>query len=134
MDISSILSFGADIITPDMNTFADSDPASEISFGDILGSAVNADTGVADVQPEEAVLDEVPAQDSDKTFSELVSELKEDVSKADGNVIDAAIKLMLSVGNAAEKFLYGSSDDNSSDGSILDVGSEKTMLSLFFPI
>ncbi|MGN1135082.1 MAG: flagellar hook-length control protein FliK [Oscillospiraceae bacterium] len=121
MDISSILSFGTDIITPDMNVFAEGDTSSEISFGDILGSAVNANTDVTDVQTEDAVLDEVPAQDSGKTFAELVSELKEDVSKADGNVIDAAIKLMLSVGNAAEKFLYGSSDG----GTVLDEGAEK---------
>ena len=95
MDISSILSFGTDIITPDMNAFAESGSGSEISFGDILGSAVNANTDVSDVQTEDAVLDEVPAQDSDKTFAELVSELKEDVSKADGNVIDAAIKMKI---------------------------------------
>lgn len=121
MDISSILSFGTDIITPDMNAFAESGSGSEISFGDILGSAVNANTDVSDVQTEDAVLDEVPAQDSDKTFAELVSELKEDVSKADGNVIDAAIKMMLSVGNAAERFMFGSSNG----GTVLDDGSEK---------
>lgn len=121
MDISSILNIGTDIITPDMNAFAEGTPASEISFGDILGSAVTANTDVTDVQTDEAVLDEVTADETSKTFAELVSELKEDVSKADGNVIDAAIKMMLSVGNAAERFMYGSSDGST----ILDDGSEK---------
>lgn len=125
MDISSILNIGTDIITPDMNAFAESDPASEISFGDILGSAVNANTDVTDVQTDEAVLDEVPAEETDKTFAELVSEFKEDVSKADSSVINAAIKMMLSVGNAAEKFMYGSSGDTDLGSTILDENTGK---------
>ncbi|MGN0599162.1 MAG: flagellar hook-length control protein FliK [Oscillospiraceae bacterium] len=106
MDISGILNIGTDIIDPGFG-MADSGSASDISFNDILGSAITAETPVTDV-PQEIDIEEDTADDS--TFSQLVSELAQDVSKADKSVIDAAIKMMLSAGNAAERFMYGSSD------------------------
>lgn len=120
MDISSILNMGFNM--PDVNAFADNTAASEISFGDILGTAVNAEQEVTDVQTEE-ILSEEDVIETDKTFAELVSELKEDISKADSNVIDAAVKMMLSVGNAAEKLMNGSvsEDNDSEDGDVITI-------------
>lgn len=120
MDISSILNMGFNV--PDVNAFADNTSATEISFGDILGTAINAEQEVTDVQNEE-ILSEDDVQKTDKTFAELVSELKEDISKADSTVINAAVKMMLSVGNAAEKLMDGSvSDDNDSeDGDVISI-------------
>lgn len=109
MEISSLINIGADIIKPDL-AMADSNPDAEISFSDILGSAAASDAPVTDITAEAEVEEDV--SESENTFSTLVSELAQDVSKADKNVIDAAIKMMLSVGNAAEKFMYGSSEIN----------------------
>lgn len=110
MDISSILNIGTGISTPDFGSVG-SDAASEISFGDILGSAVTANTPVADIT-QEVDIDEDVSEDKN-TFSKLVSELAQDVSNADKSVIDAAVKMMLSVGNAAERFMYGTSGSSS---------------------
>lgn len=107
MDISSILNIGANIEAPDL-TSVDASAASEISFGDILGSAVTANAPTDDITQEISI--EEDAAEDKNTFSQLVSELEQDVSNADKSVIDAAVKMMLSVGNAAEKFMYGASD------------------------
>lgn len=120
MDINSILNIGMGIAAPDL-TSADANAASEISFGDILGSAVTANAPTDDIA-QEIDIEEDTAEDRN-TFSQLVSELAQDVSNADKSVIDAALKMMLSVGNAAEKFMYGSSDGSSQtdDGENTDV-------------
>ena len=110
MDISSILNIGANIAAPDL-TSVDANAASEISFGDILGSAVTSNTPVDDITQEVDITED--ASEDNNTFSKLVSELAQDVSNADKSVIDAAVKMMLSVGNAAEKFMYGTSDSSS---------------------
>lgn len=110
MDISSILNIGMGIAAPDL-TFVDANAASEISFGDILGSAVNANAPTDDITQEISI--EEDTTEDKNTFSQLVSELAQDVSNADKGVIDAAVKMMLSVGNAAEKFMYGTSDSAS---------------------
>ncbi len=109
MDISSILNIGANIAAPDL-TSVDANAASEISFGDILGSAVTSNTPVDDITQEVDITED--ASEDNNTFSKLVSELAQDVSNADKSVIDAAVKMMLSVGNAAEKFMYGTSDSS----------------------
>ena len=109
MDISSILNIGANIAAPDL-TSVDAHAASEISFGDILGSAVTSNTPVDDITQEVDITED--ASEDNNTFSKLVSELAQDVSNADKSVIDAAVKMMLSVGNAAEKFMYGTSDSS----------------------
>lgn len=116
MDISSILNIGMGVNAPDLGS-TDAAAASEISFGDILGSAVSAsaaDTPVDDITQEIDITEDT--SDEKNTFSKLVSELAEDVSNADKSVIDAAVKMMLSVGNAAEKFMYGTSDSSSKSG------------------
>lgn len=116
MDISSILNIGMGVNAPDLGS-TDAAAASEISFGDILGSAVSAsaaDTPVDDITQEIDITEDTA--DGENTFSKLVSELAEDVSNADKSVIDAAVKMMLSVGNAAEKFMYGTSDSSSKSG------------------
>ena len=116
MDISSILNIGMGVNVPDLGS-TDAAAASEISFGDILGSAVSAsaaDTSVDDITQEIDITEDT--SDEKNTFSKLVSELAEDVSNADKSVIDAAVKMMLSVGNAAEKFMYGTSDSSSKSG------------------
>lgn len=120
MDISSILNMGFNM--PDVNAFADNASASEISFGDILGTTVSAEQEVTDVQNEE-ILSEDEITETDKTFAELVSELKEDISKADSTVIDAAVKMMLSVGNVAEKLMNGSvsEDSKNQDGDVITI-------------
>ncbi len=110
MDISSILNIGANIAAPDL-TSVDANAASEISFGDILGSAVTSNAPVDDITQEVDITED--ASEDNNTFSKLVSELAQDVSNADKSVIDAAVKMMLSVGNAAEKFMYGTSDSSS---------------------
>ena len=110
MDISSILNIGMGVNAPDFGS-ADANAASEISFGDILGSAVTSNTPVDDITQEVDITED--ASEDNNTFSKLVSELAEDVSNADKSVIDAAVKMMLSVGNAAEKFMYGTSDSSS---------------------
>ncbi len=110
MDISSILNIGMGVNTPDFGS-VDANAASEISFGDILGSAVTSNAPVDDITQEVDITED--ASEDNNTFSKLVSELAEDVSNADKSVIDAAVKMMLSVGNAAEKFMYGTSDSSS---------------------
>lgn len=110
MDISSILNIGMGVNAPDFGS-TDANAASEISFGDILGSAVTSNTPVDDITQEVDITED--ASDDNNTFSKLVSELAQDVSNADKSVIDAAVKMMLSVGNAAEKFMYGTSDSSS---------------------
>ena len=110
MDISSILNIGMGVNAPDFGS-VDANTASEISFGDILGSAVTSNTPVDDITQEVDITEDVP--EDNNTFSKLVSELAQDVSNADKSVIDAAVKMMLSVGNAAEKFMYGTSDSSS---------------------
>lgn len=110
MDISSILNIGMGVNTPAFGS-TDANAASEISFGDILGSAVTSNTPVDDITQEVDITED--ASEDNNTFSKLVSELAQDVSNADKSVIDAAVKMMLSVGNAAEKFMYGTSDSSS---------------------
>lgn len=110
MDISSILNIGMGVNAPDFGS-VDANAASEISFGDILGSAVTSNTPVDDITQEVDITED--ASEDNNTFSKLVSELAQDVSNADKSVIDAAVKMMLSVGNAAEKFMYGTSDSSS---------------------
>lgn len=110
MDISSILNIGMGVNAPDFGS-ADANAASEISFGGILGSAVTSNAPVDDITQEVDITED--ASEDNNTFSKLVSELAEDVSNADKSVIDAAVKMMLSVGNAAEKFMYGTSDSSS---------------------
>lgn len=110
MDISSILNIGMGVNTPDFGSTG-ANSASEISFGDILGSAVTSNTPVDDITQEVDITED--ASEDNNTFSKLVSELAQDVSNADKSVIDAAVKMMLSVGNAAEKFMYGTSDSSS---------------------
>lgn len=110
MDISSILNIGMGVNAPDFGS-TDANAASEISFGDILGSAVTSNTPVDDITQEVDITED--ALEDNNTFSKLVSELAQDVSNADKSVIDAAVKMMLSVGNAAEKFMYGTSDSSS---------------------
>ena len=110
MDISSILNIGMGVNAPDFGS-VDANAASEISFGDILGSAVTSNAPVDDITQEVDITED--ASEDNNTFSKLVSELAQDVSNADKSVIDAAVKMMLSVGNAAEKFMYGTSDSSS---------------------
>lgn len=110
MDISSILNIGMGVNAPDFGSTG-ANAASEISFGDILGSAVTSNTPVDDITQEVDITED--ALEDNNTFSKLVSELAQDVSNADKSVIDAAVKMMLSVGNAAEKFMYGTSDSSS---------------------
>ncbi len=119
MDISSILNIGMGVNAPDFGS-VDANAASEISFGDILGSAVTSNAPVDDITQEVDITED--ASEDNNTFSKLVSELAQDVSNADKSVIDAAVKMMLSVGNAAEKFMYGTSDSSSqNDGENTDV-------------
>lgn len=112
MDISSILNIGMGVNSPDFGS-VDANAASEISFGDILGSAVTSNTPVDNITQEVDITEDKTNENN--TFSKLVSELAQDVSNADKSVIDAAVKMMLSVGNAAEKFMYGTSDSSSQD-------------------
>ena len=110
MDISSIFNIGMGVNAPDFGS-VDANAASEISFGDILGSAVTANTPVDDITREVDITEDNAEENN--TFSKLVSELAQDVSNADKSVIDSAVKMMLSVGNAAEKLMYGTSDSSS---------------------
>lgn len=110
MEISSILNIGMGVNAPDFGS-VDANAASEISFGDILGSAVTANTPVDDITQEVDITEDNAEENN--TFSKLVSELAQDVSNADKSVIDSAVKMMLSVGNAAEKLMYGTSDSSS---------------------
>lgn len=110
MDISNILNIGMGVNAPDFGS-VDANAASEISFGDILGSAVTANTPVDDIAQEVDITEDNAEENN--TFSKLVSELAKDVSNADKSVIDSAVKMMLSVGNAAEKLMYGTSDRSS---------------------
>ena len=110
MDISNILNIGMGVNAPDLGS-VDANAASEISFGDILGSAVTANTPVDDITQEVDITEDNAEENN--TFSKLVSELAQDVSNADKSVIDSAVKMMLSVGNAAEKLMYGTSDSSS---------------------
>lgn len=112
MDISNILNIGMGVNAPDFGS-VDANAASEISFGDILGSAVTANTPVDDITQEVDITEDNAEENN--TFSKLVSELAQDVSNADKSVIDSAVKMMLSVGNAAEKLMYGTSDSSSQD-------------------
>lgn len=76
----------------------------DVSFGEILGMTAAPSEEQTFSSPE--ILAEEPVAEEKKSFSDLVNELAADVAKADDSVIDAAVKLLQSVGKAVEK-LFG---------------------------
>ena len=75
----------------------------DVSFGEILGMTAAPSEEQAESSSE--ILAEEPVTEEKKSFSVLVNELAEDISKADDSVIDAAVKLLQAVGKAVEKLL-----------------------------
>lgn len=118
MDISSILNIGFGS-TGVESTFGSADPASEINFGDVLGSALSANAVDTDMQSsgvtEEIITEDGFSADDKKSFAELVASFKDDVDKAGEGVIAAAVKMMLSVGNASQRFMNGTSEKKLAD-------------------
>lgn len=103
--ISSMTGLGGmtDVIT---DTVSESP---EVSFGEILGMTAALPDAQENTENAE-ILAEEPVTEEKKTFSVLVNELAADISKADDSVIDAAVKLLRSVGKAVEK-LFGTGTD-----------------------
>lgn len=118
VDISSILNIGFGS-TGVESTFGSADPASEINFGDVLGSALSANAVDTDMQSsgvtEEIITEDGFSADDKKSFAELVASFKDDVDKAGEGVIAAAVKMMLSVGNASQRFMNGTSEKKLAD-------------------
>lgn len=93
----------------------------DVSFGEILGMTAAPSEEQAESSSE--ILAEEPVTEEKKSFSVLVNELAEDISKADDSVIDAAVKLLQAVGKAVEK-LFGTGT-KALDGSIAGTDGEQ---------
>lgn len=83
-----------------------------ISFGEILGMTAAPSEEQTVIDPE--ILAEEPAAEEKKSFALLVNELAADISKADDSVINAAVKLLQSVGKVIQK-LFGTDTKAASD-------------------
>lgn len=93
----------------------------DVSFGEILG--MTAAPSEEQTESGSEILAEEPVTEEKKSFSVLVNELAADIAKADDSVIDAAVKLLQSVGKAVEK-LFGTGTE-ALDGSISDMDSKQ---------
>lgn len=101
------------------NTNSSVNTDSGVSFGDVLGQAVNAMKGMSS-----AVNAETDTDVSDKkTFAELAESLSEKIDETDGDIINAAVKLIQAVGKAVEALMgkSGVADDENDAMSVFEL-------------
>lgn len=101
------------------NTNSSANTDSDVSFGDVLGQAVNAMKGINN-----AVKTDTDTDVNDKkTFAELAESLSERIEETDGDVINAAVKLIQAVGKAVEALMgkSGVADDENDAMSVFEL-------------
>lgn len=101
------------------NTNSSANTDSDVSFGDVLGQAVNAMKGINNAVKADTDTD----VNDKKTFAELAESLSERIEEADGDVINAAVKLIQAVGKAVEALMgkSGVADDEKDAMSVFEL-------------
>lgn len=101
------------------NTNSSANTDSDVSFGDVLGQAVNAMKGINNAVEADTDTD----VNDKKTFAELAQSLSERIEETDGDVINAAVKLIQAVGKAVEALMGKSSvaDDENDAMSVFEL-------------
>ncbi len=101
------------------NTNSSANTDSGVSFGDVLGQAVNAMKGINNT----VKADTDTNVNDKKTFAELAESLSEKIEETDGDVINAAVKLIQAVGKAVEALMgkSGVADDENDAMSVFDL-------------
>lgn len=101
------------------NTNSSANTDSDVSFGDVLGQAVNAMKGINNAVKADTDTD----VNDKKTFAELAESLSERIEETDGDVINAAVKLIQAVGKAVEALMgkSGIADDENDAMSVFEL-------------
>lgn len=101
------------------NTNSSANTDSDVSFGDVLGQAVNAMKGINNAVEADTDTD----VNDKKTFAELAQSLSERIEETDGDVINAAVKLIQAVGKAVEALMgkSGIADDENDAMSVFEL-------------
>ena len=101
------------------NTNSSANTDSDVSFGDVLGQAVNAMKGINNAVEADTDTD----VNDKKTFAELAQSLSEKIEETDGDVINAAVKLIQAVGKAVEALMgkSGVADDENDAMSVFEL-------------
>lgn len=101
------------------NTNSSANTDSDVSFGDVLGQAVNAMKGINNAVKADTDTD----VNDKKTFAELAESLSERIEETDGDVINAAVKLIQAVGKAVEALMgkSGVADDEKDAMSVFEL-------------
>lgn len=101
------------------NTNSSANTDSDVSFGDVLGQAVNAMKGINNAVEADTDTD----VNDKKTFAELAESLSERIEETDGDVINAAVKLIQAVGKAVEALMgkLGAADDENDAMSVFEL-------------
>lgn len=101
------------------NTNSSANTDSDVSFGDVLGQAVNAMKGINNAVKADTDTD----VNDKKTFAELAESLSERIEETDGDVINAAVKLIQAVGKAVEALMgkSGAADDEKDSMSVFEL-------------
>ncbi len=101
------------------NTNSSANTDSDVSFGDVLGQAVNAMKGINNAVKADTDTD----VNDKKTFAELAESLSERIEETDGDVINAAVKLIQAVGKAVEALMgkSGVADDENDAMSVFEL-------------
>ena len=101
------------------NTNSSANTDSDVSFGDVLGQAVNAMKGINNAVKADTDTD----VNDKKTFAELAESLSERIEETDGDIINAAVKLIQAVGKAVEALMgkSGAADDEKDAMSVFEL-------------
>ena len=101
------------------NTNSSANTDSDVSFGDVFGQAVNAMKGINNAVKADTDTD----VNDKKTFAELAESLSERIEETDGDVINAAVKLIQAVGKAVEALMgkSGAADDENDAMSVFEL-------------
>lgn len=101
------------------NTNSSANTDSDVSFGDVLGQAVNAMKGINNAAKADTDTD----VNDKKTFAELAESLSERIEETDGDIINAAVKLIQAVGKAVEALMgkSGAADDENDAMSVFEL-------------
>ncbi len=101
------------------NTNFSANTDSDVSFGDVLGQAVNAMKGINNAVKADTDTD----VNDKKTFAELAESLSERIEETDGDIINAAVKLIQAVGKAVEALMgkSGAADDENDAMSVFEL-------------
>lgn len=101
------------------NTNSSANTDSDVSFGDVLGQAVNAMKGINNAVKADTDTD----VNDKKTFAELAESFSEMIEETDGDVINAAVKLIQAVGKAVEALMgkSGVADDENDAMSVFEL-------------